>query len=164
MRPFKRIPIGVVRIGAAMVVLVPLSLGAGYIIFNNPDARDARGRSATWRMELPARSSQGDMNALCVRLRSAPNPAVPAGARERAEILHEIGRLRTSESRAFLLKVAQDPGNEIIERLAAVSALGDVGDVRALNEIAATTTETLVQAKIDAVRRKNLGQRGGGKA
>jgi hypothetical protein len=155
-------PIGLVQVGAAMVVLVPLSLGAGYIIFNDHDAREARGRSASWRMDLPAgSSSQGDLNALCVRLRSAPNPAVPAGARERAEILHEIGRLRTAESRAFLLKVAQNPGNEIIERLAAVSALGDVGDMRALNEIAAATTETLVQAKIDAVRRKNPGQRGG---
>jgi hypothetical protein len=43
-----------------------------------------------------------------------------------------------------------------MERLAAISALAQVGDSRALDAIAASTSDTLVHAKIRVMRETHL--------
>lgn len=93
--------------------------------------------------------SPKSLPSLVAQLEHARLDRTTSGARERAWVLHEIGRQKTAEGRAYLIHLAQSDSEELIERLAAVSALGKIGDRDGLNEIAAATSNSYVQAKID---------------
>jgi len=160
MRDLKRIRLKLVRAGAALTVIAPLGVGSGFLLFREPAVATSQG---SWRLAREGLRAAGreDLSALCQKLRLCPPASGPEGARARAAVLHEIGLLRTPESRAFLVRLAQDPSSELIERLAAVSALGNADEASALGEVAATTSDALVRAKVVAVRKNPHGQRGG---
>ncbi len=112
-----------------------------------------------------ARPAPACLTSLTHTLAASRGDVTPKGYRERAYVLDEIGRLRTKESQKFLLELAQRENGDFMERLAAIGALDLAGDTKAIETIAATTSDTLVHAKIRALRERDARSlRAGGKS
>ncbi len=154
---------------AGPAVLGAGSILSGAVLFESPERPPSAVSAsapvtsrAAWRasrgvaLEAPLAPKPPTLASLTAALAQARRDDTQAARRDRALVLHEIARLGTKESRRFLLDLAERENAEPMERLAAVSALAQVGDSSALDTIAASTSDTLVQAKIRVMRETHL--------
>jgi hypothetical protein len=153
---------------AGPALLGAASLLSGAVLFESPErprsavapsipvaSRTSSGSRGV-ALKAPLASKPATLASLTAALAQARRNDTQAARRERSLVIHEIARLGTGESRSLLLDLAERENGEPMERLAAISALAQVGDSRALDAIAASTSDTLVHAKIRVMRETHL--------
>jgi hypothetical protein len=164
-RNFKRVRRHLVGPAAVVTVTLALAVLAAEILFEAVGTPASRGTKPVLDPVLFApratpRSATPVLGDLAERLASAPKPDSPERARARAALLAQIGNLRTPDSRTYLIALASRESAELVDRLAAVSALGHAQDAHALDEVARLASSSLVQTKVRAARAHQI-HRGG---